>query len=135
MEITVSQPEAHVPVTVVHLSGNLDSASYEQLQTRANGLINAGTRNLLLDLSGVPYMSSAGLRALNSIYKQLREDSAESNQAVAKGLSAGTYKSRHLKLLNPTRRVLETLKMSGMDMVLDIHHSLKDALASFPSNG
>lgn len=132
MEIAISQEQARVPVTVLHLTGNLDAASYEQLQSRANELIQVGTRNILLDLSGVPYMSSAGLRALNTIYKQLRDDpGAESTAALTRAVSAGTYRSSHLKLANPSRRVAETLKMSGMDMILDIHRSLQEALASF----
>jgi len=62
----------------------------------------------------------------------LRGDSAaESPEAMHKGISAGTFKSPHLKLANPNPRVLEVLKMAGFDMFLEIHKNVKDAVASF----
>ena len=130
MEITVSQEQGRVPVTVIHLKGNVDSSTYEEFQTRADQLVADGAHDILLDLRDVPYMSSAGLRVLNQLYNALgKADAGEGS--VSKGVSAGTYKSSHLKLLAPNQRVLETLKMSGYDMLLDIHHSQKDAVASF----
>ncbi|MBF8286008.1 MAG: hypothetical protein HW378_4923, partial [Anaerolineales bacterium] len=37
----------------------------------------------------------------------------------------------HLKLQGPSPRVLEVLKIAGVDMLLQIHQNRKDALASF----
>lgn len=130
MELTVSQEQGRVPVTVMHLKGNLDSTSYLEFQTRAEQLIAQGTRNLLVDLHEVPYLSSAGLRALNQIYYKLREGT-EDKETVTKGVNEGTYKSPHLKLLSPSARVLESLKMSGFDMFLDIYSNQKTAVSSF----
>ncbi|HZQ06372.1 MAG TPA: STAS domain-containing protein [Anaerolineae bacterium] len=129
MEITTSKEQGKVPVTVLHVKGNIDSTSYEQFQRRAEQAIKSGAKNLVIDLRDVPYMSSAGLRALNAIYNQLRE--GEDPNMVTKGVSAGTYKSPHLKLLAPSKRVMETLKMSGFDMFLDIQSNLQEAVASF----
>ena len=87
---------------------------------------------MLLDLSQVAYVSSAGIRALHSIFKLLRTEAPEeSNEAIQRGLRDGTFKSPHLKLLNPTPRVLEILTMAGKDMLLEIHHNRAEALASF----
>ncbi len=132
MDITVSQEQGRVPVTILYLKGRLDSASYEQLQARAREAFDAGARNLVLDLSGVDYMSSAGLRALHSIFFMFRGDSPEeSDKEMEKGIAAGTFKSPHLKLVNPSKRVLEALDMAGYDMFLDIRHDQKEAIASF----
>jgi len=130
MEIAVSQEQGRVPVTVMHVKGNVDSDSYLQFQSAVLDMVNNGAHNILLDLKDVPYMSSAGLRALNVIYNALREKDENSDQ-VSKGVTAGTYKSPHLKLLSPSKRVMETLKMSGFDMFLEIHSNLKNAIASF----
>jgi anti-anti-sigma factor len=130
MELTVTQEQGRVPVAVMHVKGNIDSTSYQEFQTRAEQLISDGAKNLLVDLRQVPYMSSAGLRALNQIYNKLREGS-EDKASVTKGVTAGTYKSPHLKLLSPSSRVLETLKMSGFDMFLEIHSNPANAVASF----
>lgn len=130
MDVTVTQEQGRVPVTVVHLRGNVDSSTSQDLLDQVMAQIQNGAQNVLLDLQHVAYMSSAGLRALNQIYNALRER-AESPEAVSKGVTAGTYKSPHLKLLAPSARVLETLKMSGFDMFLDIYPNAKSALAAF----
>ncbi len=130
MDLTVSQAQGRVPVTVIHLKGNVDSTSYQAFQARAEELVSSGQTNLVVDLREVPYMSSAGLRALNHIYNLLREDDDNSGE-VSKGVNAGTYKASHLKLAAPSPRVVETLKMSGVDMFLDIKPNVQEAVASF----
>lgn len=130
MEITMSQVEGNPPVTVIHLHGNVDSTTYEAFQQTALDAIQNGTRNLVIDLEHTPYLSSAGLRALNQIYNSLRDENDTRSQVTA-GLAQGSYKSQHLKLAAPTKRVMETLKMSGFDMFLEIHPNLEDALNSF----
>jgi anti-anti-sigma factor len=135
MDITISKEQAAVPVTVIHLNGSLDGATYQEFQTKADEVIKSGAKNLLIDLTHVPYMSSAGLRVLNSLFNALRSNTpGESEEAMEKGITAGTFKSPHLKLLNPSRRVLEALQTAGFDMFLEIHHDLNHALASF-ANG
>lgn len=130
MELSVSQVQGHVPVTVVHVQGNIDSHSFQEFQAFAETQIANGAKNLLVDLHDVPHMSSAGLRVLNHLYNLLRAET-ESANAVSKGVTAGTYKSPHLKLLAPGKRVMETLRMSGLDMFLDIQTDLQHAVDSF----
>jgi hypothetical protein len=50
---------------------------------------------------------------------------------MKKGLMDGTFKSPHFKLLNPSPAALETMRVMGFDMFLEIHRNLKDAVASF----
>ena len=130
MHIDVSHEEAAVPVTILHLDGTLTSE--EELERVAQLEIEAGARNLLIDLSDVPYMATAGLRALHSIYESLRQITPETHDdAVRKGISSGAYSSAHLKLLKPTKHTLETLRTAGYDMFLEIYQDRKKALASF----
>lgn len=132
MDIVVSQEQGRVPVTVLSVKGRLDSASHEQLQARAREAFDAGARNLVLDLAGVDYMSSAGLRALHAIFEMFRGDSPEeSDAAMEKGIAAGTFKSPHLKLVNPSRYVLQALDLAGYNMFLDIRPTRQEAIASF----
>ncbi len=132
MDIQISQEQGRVPVTVIHVKGAVNGASYEQFQVRADESIAGGTRNLLIDLGEVPYMSSAGLRVLNALFDRLEDDpSTDRGKQRNTGISSGKWKSRHLKLLNPTPRVLQVLKMAGYDMFLGVHHSLEEAVASF----
>jgi anti-anti-sigma factor len=103
MEIKVSTESGRVPVTVMHVDGNIDSSTYEKFQSTAKQLIDEGARYMLVDLSHAPFVSSAGLRALHTLFNDLRSRNPESNlseEQMKRGISAGTYKSPHLKLLN-----------------------------------
>ena len=66
LETTVEQVEGHVPVTVVTLDGELDASSYEHVIETVRAIYEAGTRYLLLDSTGLSFISSSGLVALHS---------------------------------------------------------------------
>jgi len=132
MEIVVSQEQGRVPVTVFRIQGELNVYTYERFQQKVREAHDAGMLNLLLDLAEVSYISSAGIRALNDSFKLLRTGAPEENdEAMAKGLRDGTFKSPHLKLLNPSPQVLEVLKIAGVDMFLEVHRHLREAVGSF----
>ena len=134
MDIQVHTENGRVPVTVLHVHGNLDSSSYQEFESKAEELINSGTRYILVDLSHSGFISSAGFRALNHIFKKLREIHPEANlsdEAMKKGISAGTYKSPHLKLLKMSPETRTAFEMSGFDMYIDTFTDLKAAIASF----
>lgn len=131
MDIGVSQEHARVPVTVLTLNGRLDATSNEQLRTVAEKEIQRGAQYMLLDFSNVAYMSSAGIRSINLIFDLLRPHTASSDEAMQKGVRDGSYKSPHLKLVNPKPVVIESLKLVGIDMFLEILPDLKSALAAF----
>lgn len=134
MEIKVSTESGRVPVTVLHVDGNIDSSTYEQFQSTARKLIDEGARYILVDLAHAPFVSSAGLRSLHALFNELRSRNPEANlndAEIKRGISAGTYKSPHLKVANlspETRTVFET---SGFDMYIDTFTDLKKAIASF----
>ena len=56
-------------VITLHLEGNLDAQTENELVNMARNEFDSGTRFLLIDLRGVEVVSSAGLRALHVIYK------------------------------------------------------------------
>jgi ABC-type transporter Mla MlaB component len=129
MQIDVVHEQGNVPVTVLRLNGDLTAE--EPLLSQARAAYAEGARNMVLDLSKVPYISSAGLRALHSIYLFLRDaDPSDSAQAVS-GIAHGTYKSPHLKLLSPTKNGAKALSVAGYDMFLDIFDAYPKAIASF----
>ena len=134
MEIKVSTESGRVPVTVLHVDGNIDSSTYEQFQSTAKKLIDDGTRYILVDLTHAPFVSSAGLRALHTLFNELRTRNPEANLSddqMKKGISAGTYKSPHLKLLNLSPETRSAFETSGFDMYIDTFTDRNAALASF----
>jgi len=54
--------------TVITVSGRVDTTTAPELEA---GLAVSGSETLTLDLSGVPYMSSAGLRCLLAAQKRM----------------------------------------------------------------
>lgn len=134
MEIKVSTENGRVPVTVLHVDGNIDSSTYEQFQSTARKLIDEGARYILVDLSHAPFVSSAGLRALHTLFNELRSRNPEANlndEQMKKGISAGTYKSPHLKLLNLSPETKTAFETSGFDMYIDAFTDRNAAIASF----
>jgi anti-anti-sigma factor len=124
MEIEVAYEQGRVPVTVLRLRGPL--VSEDELQSRAQQEYAAGARNFLIDLSGVPYMATAGLRALHSIYTMVRTESGAGTSQ-----SAGTRTSPHLKLLQPSRHVAEALQVAGYTMFIEVLQDRQAAINSF----
>lgn len=112
--------QGRVPVTVLHVQGMVDSATYQDFTTYMKNAIAGGAEYLLLDLAGVSYMSSAGIRSLNEMSLFLKGKFADQGKV-----------SSRLKLLNPTERVLDTFKISGVNVFFEIYASLESAVASF----
>jgi len=119
MDIMVAQETARVPVTILRLQGQLNLGSAEQLQARAQEAYTVGARYLLVDLSGVSSLTSAGMRALLAITKQFGAEAAK------------TQVSKNVKLLNPSPAVLQVLKIAGFDAFIEIHADEAQAIASF----
>lgn len=80
MEINV---KSIAQVTVVEIAGDIDSNTAPQAQEQILPLAQQAAR-ILLDMSGVEYMSSAGLRMLLSMYRQM---SRQDGSMVLVGLS------------------------------------------------
>lgn len=130
MDITASHEQGKVPVTVLHVKGPVTTE--EPIQAAATKAYEEGARNIVLDLSGVPYMASPGLRALHYVYSMLRSGGeSESDEAVQRGVRSGTWKSPHLKLAGVSKDVMEILRATGYDMFLEIHKDTRAAVGSF----
>jgi len=134
MEIKVSNENGRVPITVLHVEGNIDSRSYEEFELQVDKLIKEGARYILIDLGQVPFVSSAGLRALQHIFKQLHSLHSDLNlntEDTKQGIRAGTYKSSYLKLLNLSPEIRTAFDTSGFDMYMETFSDLDTAIASF----
>jgi anti-anti-sigma factor len=134
MEIQIHTENGRVPVTVLQLSGKLDSSTYQAFESQADELIKNGARYILLDLSDCGYIGSAGFRALNHIHKNLRAAHLDDNpmdEEVSKGMGAGTGKSPYLKLLKLSQEIRTAFELSGFHAYLDTYSNMKTAIDSF----
>ena len=86
--------------TVIEVSGRLDTTTAPVLDKTISEDISANT-NLILDLKGLEYISSAGLRVLLSAQKRM-------------------MKSGSMKLKNVCEEVMEVFEMTGFADILEI---------------
>jgi anti-sigma B factor antagonist len=83
--------------------GRVDNENVTSLAQTLDEAIASGRNQLILDLSGVEYINSAGLRELVQIFKRLQR-------------SGGT-----LTIVNPSEYVRAMLDLVGLDSVFEIH--------------
>ena len=133
MEIKISTMTGRVPVTVAHVEGNVDISTADIFQANIMSLIEGGARHILLDMEHVPFMSSAGLRALHQIFNKLREVNEDNvtDEEMRQGISEGAYKSPHLKLLNLSENSKVAFETAGFDMYIETFTDLQAAINSF----
>lgn len=136
MDISVSQKQGSVPVTVIKLDGQLDGQNYEELIARARELFSAGARDFLLDLSDLTYISSAGLVALHSVALLVRGEELPDPQQGwsayrSMGRTTASGMQTHIKLLNPREEIRNVLEMVGFGNVFQIFTDLDEAVQSF----
>jgi anti-anti-sigma factor len=135
MEIIVSQEKGKVPVSVLHIKGDLDASSYLELVNTAQKLYNAGVHDLLLDLSELAFISSAGLASLHIVTKMFRGEKADPEDGW------GTYKAidreresgfqKNVKLLKPSPDVDKVLDTVVFKQFFEIYTDINEAVQSF----
>jgi anti-anti-sigma regulatory factor len=136
MEINVSQQRGNVSVEVVQSHGDVDASNYTELIDKIKELTANGARDFIIDLSDVPFMSSAGLVALHSIAIMLRGEKPtdpQSGWAALKAMDRSRDRGMqaHVKLLSPQQYVAETFDKAGFTQFFEIFTDLKAAVASF----
>ncbi len=73
-------------VAQIALAGRMEAESREQLQTAGDQLIGEGATHIAVDLSGLTYISSAGIGVLVRLSSLLREKGGEVALCGASGV-------------------------------------------------
>ena len=100
-------------ITVITITGSIDSLSYGQVISAVSEQAASGQVRILIDLTGVDFMSSAGLRAILAGIKETRE------------------KGGDLRLVGAQPGIEKVLKISGFDSLLKSYPDLDQALADY----
>ena len=136
MNISVSQVQGNVPVTVIKIDGELDGQTYQSLIAKAREVYEGGARDFLIDLTDLTYVSSAGLVALHTVALLSRGEALPDTEAgwsairSVGGASSGGLQ-KHVKLLNPREEVKSVLDMVGFSAAFEIFKDLDEAAKSF----
>jgi len=118
LKITSEQKQASVPVTVFHIGGWLDAQSEPQFLENARLAHDEGARFLLIEMSELDTLTSAGMRALQKVYQMFtpKEDH---------------FKVAHLKLCNAPPQIYNVLGITGFLQNIPMYESMEAALESF----
>ena len=128
---TIEQVEGRVPVTVLALDGELDASNFEELIDAVRRLYEDGTRQLLIDLSGLRFMASSGLVALHSIVRIMHGEPPPDPEAGWSALNADVGPGQtEVQLCAPQAAVERVLSRTGLDRLFVVHPDRDTALAS-----
>jgi anti-anti-sigma factor len=100
MQLIQSHPQR---VQIVEVLGRIDNHTIGELVALLEQAIAEGQNELVLDMSGVKYMNSAGLRELVRVYEQASR-------------SGGM-----VHIANPSPQIQTLLELVGLDTVFKIH--------------
>ena len=101
-------------VSVVDLAGRITIGQGDvAMRDAVQALLDAGKRQILLNLEKVSYMDSAGIGELVACYKRSRE------------------KDGIVKLLNPSGKVYDLLQLTKLEEIFDTFKDESEALVSF----
>jgi anti-sigma B factor antagonist len=100
-------------VDMVTVSGRIDGSNAGELENAFNALTDEGRYQIIAELSGVEYMSSAGLRALVATMRECKKHRGD------------------LRLATPSDRINEVLELAGLDSIFQIFDDPAAAVGSF----
>ena len=102
-------------VTVVQPDGRIDTEAAERLDQVLQGAVAQGNSRIVVDMSKVEYISSAGLRSLAAVLVKCRDDGGD------------------MKLAALNERVTRVFKIIGFDLLMSVTDTPEAALADFSS--
>ncbi len=100
--------ERDLPIVI--LSGRLDTATAPSFDAEMAPLLDTPRPRILVDLSGVSYISSAGLRSILQLVKH----------TAAQGGRLGLFAA--------SPHILEVIEISGFPSLLDVYPDRESAL-------
>ena len=118
LKIIKEQVQGNVHITVLHLRGWLDMDSEELLISTARTCYEEGSRHLLLDLANVETLTSAGIRAMQKVFKIFTPAGERS-------------KMTRVKLCNAPPQVHSILGITGFLLTIQNYDSMQQAINSF----
>lgn len=111
-ELSISV-EALKRVDLITVNGRIDSSNAHQLDNMLKESMGNGRHNLVIELSQVGYMSSAGLRSLVGALRECKKHRGD------------------VRLANVSERVSEVLDLAGLDSLFQVYDDDTAAVGSF----
>jgi anti-anti-sigma factor len=100
-------------IAVFVLSGRVDSSGAVELDDILHRAVAEGKHNMILEMSGVAYMNSAGLRILADV------------------MSANRERGGDLRLVGLNDRVRRVFEIIGFDKFFRVYNTVLEAMEGF----
>ena len=104
-------PTTMANATIIPLQGQINSMNAQALEAQFLALVHGGARQIVLDCTGLEYISSAGLRVVLVLAKRLKQ---EGGRLVVCALQPAVH---------------EVFDISGFLSILEVENTCEDALA------
>jgi len=111
--VSVSAGSREHGVSVLKVSGYLDTTTASELETALDGLLGKKEIKIVVDLSGVNYISSAGWGIFIGEIKEIR------------------HKGGDIKLSGMSGDVYEVFQLLEFNSILEAYEKADEAIASF----
>jgi len=134
MEIEVSIHEAQEPVAVMRIKGKIDASNFVEIINQSQEIYKKPVHNLILDLSEVPLISSAGLVAIHKIslmYSGGQQEVEQEGKETRPDFTHNANARKRVKLLSPQPGVDQILEMAGLKLFFKVFYDLESAIQSF----
>ena len=129
MTDTLSITKTEGRVVVLHLRGELTAGTEPEFIRVARELRDGGVDRVLLDMSGLAMLTSAGLRSLHTAL--LLFTPREEIDAFQRENPGDIFKSPNFKLAGANPQVYSILSMAGFLHNIPFYPDLKQGLDSF----
>lgn len=107
------ETESFKRVDLITVNGRVDGGNASELEDTFKGLADDGRYRLVIDLSGIDYMASAGLRTLVSALRENKKHHGD------------------LRIANPSERMGEVLNLAGLDTIFSVYEDSVSAVGSY----
>ena len=103
-------------VTVFLPEGRIDTQAATEMDQALQTAVSGGSYKIVVDMSAVDYISSAGLRSLAAVLVKSRAEGGD------------------MKLAGLNTRVTRVFNIIGFDLLMSIHDTPEAAIADFSSS-
>ena len=115
----------------MRLKGEINASNFILVSDKAQELYMNPARNLIIDLSEVPAISSTGLAAIHKIALLYSGVPQKVEEYSNPDFTHSSNARKHVKLLSPQPEVDKTLESAGLKLFFKVFKDLDSAIASF----
>lgn len=113
IELALNKIGTRGDIALIRIKGYIDTTTSSEVSAKQSEIINGGTYQLIIDMGGVNYVSSAGWGVFVGEIRNIRENGGD------------------LKIVQMTPDVFEVFEMLEFNRILDYYETIEEAVNDF----